>query len=566
MIAAYEQWSRATDPITAGFEGDHDALRRLPDVSLAAQAESRATLHLLAQRLDRIDPASLSDDEELNRAFLRRVVADALGTIAYDEARAPFSNDFGFFVLADFLAQATSVRTESDAEAWLARLAALPGYYRDNIANARRGIATGLTQPRLVAERVLETARAQAAAPAEESALLAPFAAMPDTIPAAAQARYRAAALALVRDRIQPQQRAFVRFIEREYIPAARTALSLRSTPNGDDYYRFLVSRHTTTYMTPDEIHALGEQEVARIRAVMEGDIRQTGFPGTFAQFLAHLRRSPQFYAQSSEDLIEKSSEIAKRADDQLPPLFGALPRLSYGVRPVPREIAEGFTTARYMSGSVALGQSGAYLVNTAHLDQRPLYELPALTLHEAMPGHHLQIALTQELGELPYFRRNATLTAYAEGWGLYAEYLGEEMGIYRTPYEEFGRLSNEMWRACRLVADTGIHWLGWSFDQARTCFEDNTALSAHNITTELERYASDPGQALGYKIGELTLVRLRRETQAQLGDRFDLRAFHDVVLGAGPLPMDVLEQRVRRWASAQRTTVAARPTVRRAS
>jgi len=565
VISQYEQWSRWADPITAGFEGDADALRRLPEVSAEAQARSRAELEGFQRRLENIDAASLSDDEALNHAFLTRSVADALGALEFDEARAPFINDFGFFLLADFLAQATPVRNEAEAQAWLARLEALPRYYRDNIANMRRGVAVGFTQHRLAAERALATAQAQAEAAAEQSALLAPFSGLQH---AGAQARYRAAGLALVRNEIRPQQRAFVAFMQSEYLPAARTALSLRSTPNGDAYYRFLVNRHTTTDMSPDEIHALGLEEVARIRREMDGVMREAGFRGSFPQFLSYLRSSPRFQAQSPEDLIEKSAEIAKRAEDQLPRLFGSLPRLTYGVRPVPSEMAEGFTTARYMSGSAALGQAGTYMVNTAHLDQRPLYELPALTLHEAVPGHHLQVALTQELGELPYFRRNAVLTAYTEGWGLYAEYLGEEMGIYRTPYEEFGRLSNEMWRACRLVADTGIHWLGWSLEEARTCFEENTALSAHNITTELERYVSDPGQALGYKIGELTFVRLRRESQAALGDGFDVRAFHDTVLGAGALPMDVLEQRMRRWTASQQDAraVAARATGRRAS
>jgi uncharacterized protein (DUF885 family) len=565
VISHYEQWSREADPITAGFEGDEDALRRLPDASAEAQARSRETLEGFQRRLGSIDEASLSEEEALNHAFLTRSVADALGAITFDEARAPFINDFGFFLLADFLAQATPVRNEAEAQAWLARLEALPVYYRDNIANMRRGVATGLTQHRLAAERALAVAQAQAETPAEQSALLAPLANMSD---ASAQARYRAAGLALVRNEIQPMQRALVAYLQSEYLPAARTELSLRSTPNGAAYYSFLVSRHTTTSMTPDEIHALGLEEVARIRGEMDGVIREAGFRGSFAQFLTYLRTNPRFYASSSEDLLEKSAEIAKRAEDQLPGLFGSLPRLTYGVRPVPSEMAEGFTTARYMSGSAAMGQSGAYMVNTAHLDQRPLYELPALTLHEAVPGHHLQIALAQEMGELPYFRRNAMLTAYSEGWGLYAEYLGEEMGIYRTPYEQFGRLSNEMWRACRLVADTGIHWLGWSLDEARVCFEQNTALSAHNITTELERYVSDPAQALGYKIGELTFVRLRRESEAQLGASFDVRAFHDTVLGAGALPINVLEQRVRRWTAAQQvaSAVAARATGRRAS
>ena len=563
VISQYEQWSRWADPIAAGLEGDEDALRRLPDVSAEAQARSRETLERFQRRLGNINEASLSEDEALNHAFLTRTVADALGAIAHDEARTPFISNFGFFLIADLLAQSTPVRNEAEAQAWLARLEALPGYYRDNIANMRRGVATGLTQHRSAADRALAVTQAQAQTPAEQSPLLAPFATLPD---ANARARYRAAGLALLRNEIQPMQRALVAYLRSEYLPATRTELSLRSTPNGDEHYSFLVSRHTTTPMTPEEIHTLGREEVARIRAEMDGVIREAGFRGSFPQFLAYLRTNPRFYAASSEDLLEKSAEIAKRAEDQLPRLFGSLPRLTYGVRPVPSEMAEGFTTARYLSGSVATGQSGAYMVNTAHLDQRPLYELPALTLHEAVPGHHLQIALAQEMGELPYFRRNAALTAYTEGWGLYAEYLGEEMGIYRTPYEEFGRLSNEMWRACRLVADTGIHWMGWSLEQARECFEQNTALSAHNINTELDRYVSNPAHALGYKIGELTFLRLRREAQMALGDGFDVRTFHDVVLGAGPMPMDVLERRVRRWTAAQQTNVAVSATGRRAS
>ncbi|MGQ0533070.1 MAG: DUF885 domain-containing protein, partial [Caulobacteraceae bacterium] len=277
-----------------------------------------------------------------------------------------------------------------------------------------------------------------------------------------------------------------------------------------------------------------------------------SGFRGDFAAFQRFLRTDPQFYARTPEDLIEKASEIAKRADGQLPRLFGTLPRLSYGIRVIPAEQAEGSTTAYYTQGSTAIGQSGTYWVNTTRLDQRPLYELPALTVHEAMPGHHLQISRAQELGDLPYFRRNASETAFVEGWGLYSESLGEDMGLYRTPYERFGRLSYEMWRACRLVADTGIHWMGWDIEQARRCFAENSALSPHNIQTELERYIATPGQALAYKIGELTMQRLRREATEALGEHFDIRAFHDELLSAGAVPMDVLEARMRAWVARQ--------------
>jgi uncharacterized protein (DUF885 family) len=347
---------------------------------------------------------------------------------------------------------------------------------------------------------------------------------------------------------VLPVRKQFVTFLEREYLPAARKSLAVKTTPNGEQLYRFLVRSETTTQLTPDQIHELGLSEVARIRALMDESIREAQFRGSFAEFLQLLRTDSRFYADSPEELLTQAREIAKRADDRLPALFGTLPRLTYGVRAVPDEIAEGYTTGRYWSGSMPLGQAGGYMVNTSKLDQRPLYELPALTLHEAVPGHHLQIALSQELTDVPYFRRNWNQTAFVEGWGLYAEFLGEEMGIYRDAYERFGRYSYEMWRACRLVADTGIHWKGWTIEQARQCFTENSALSPHNIQTELERYISWPGQALAYKVGELKLRELRATAEADLGERFDVRAFHDRVLLGGPMPLDVLEHRVRTW------------------
>jgi uncharacterized protein (DUF885 family) len=284
----------------------------------------------------------------------------------------------------------------------------------------------------------------------------------------------------------------------------------------------------------------------------MDGVMAEAGWKGDLPGFIAMLRKDPRFYATSRQDLLEKASEIAKRIDDQLPRYFATLPRLTYGVRPVPAEIEDSYTTGRYFGGAPKLGIAGGYMVNTSHLDQRALYELPALTLHEAAPGHHIQIALAQELEGVPSFRRNADVTAFTEGWGLYSEKLGGEMGIYRDPYERFGRLSYEMWRACRLVADTGIHWLGWTLPQARACFTENTALSPLNIEVELARYISWPGQADAYKIGELKIVELRTKAQKALGPKFDIRRFHDAVLLAGPLPLNLLEQRVDAWIAAE--------------
>lgn len=552
IVADYEALNREIDPITAGAEGDRAALRRLPDVSPEARARSTERLAALGQRLAGVQVSQLSAESALNHQLLSRMIAQSVEEAGYDFGRIAFENDSGFHTLADYLARTTQIATRDDAEAWIARLEALPTWYDQHLANMRRGVADGFTQPRIVVDRVLAVARTQAAQSPEQSPLLLPFASMPATIPADAQAAYRARALAIVRDRIAPKMQAFVTFLETEYLPAARAEIAWRTTPNGEATYRYLVRRETTTDMTPEQIHELGLAEVARIRALMDQAIADSGFEGDFPAFLAFLRTDPRFYAQSPEALLAYASEISKRADDRLPRLFGLLPRLPYGVRPVPAEMAEGYTSARYWLGSQQMGQAGGYMINTSRLDQRPLYEFPALTLHEAVPGHHLQIALAQELSGLPYFRRNYGPTAFVEGWALYAEFLGEEMGMYRDPYELFGRYSMEMWRACRLVADTGIHWMGWDIEQARRCFTENSALAPHNIQTELERYVSWPGQALAYKIGELRIRALRTEAEQALGDRFDVRAFHDVVLGGGALPLDMLESRVRTWIAAQ--------------
>ncbi len=548
----YDAWLKRENPIGAGFEGDLEAMGRLPDASFEADNRRTEELKAFKARVDAIQADTLGKDDAFDRDYLAASLEDALALAPFDEARMPFSNDSGFYSLADYLGQATRIRTVEDAEAWLARLKALPAYYDQNIANARRGIETGWTQPKIVVDRVIEIAKRQAEATPDKDPLLAPFGNLPPTLDPAAIAPIKAEAEKVIAEEMMPRRAAFVKFLEEEYLPKARAEMGIGSLPGGKDYYVAIARHHTTTNMTPDEIHELGLSEVKRIRGLMDGVMKETGFKGTFAEFLAFLRTDKQFYATSREQLLEKASEIAKRADDKLPGLFLTLPRLTYGVRPVPADQEEGYTTGRYFPGSPDLGIAGGYMVNTSHLDQRALYELPALTLHEAVPGHHLQIALAQELKELRYFRRNGDATAFVEGWGLYAEYLGEEMGMYRTPYEKFGRLSYEMWRACRLVADTGIHWKGWSIEEARKCFTENSALSEHNIQTELERYISWPGQALAYKIGELKLKELRARATERLGAQFDVRRFHDEVLLAGAMPLAMLEKRVDSWIADQ--------------
>ena len=549
ILADYEAYLKSINPLASARDGDKAARSQLPDASRAFELAQAPTLRRFADRLAAIDLARLSDDDRLNHAFLAYLLERSLARIPLDTGRmSAFNSEGGPGQSFGYMAGSTRITSREDAEAWIGRLQAMPRTYADELATARRGLETGMVQPRPTVESALALMETEAAHTPDTDPLLKPFANLPAVIPAAEQAELRERAARAVAEQVMPARREWVRFLREDYLPRAPESLGLVHRPGGRDLYAFLVQGYTTTDLTPDQIHQIGQQEVARIRARMDEEMRAAGWTGDFASFLAFMRSDPQFYAASREALLEKASEMAKRADDGLPALFGKLPRLPYGVRPVPREIEESYTTGRYFGGSMEEGVAGGYMVNTSHLDQRPLYELPALTLHEAVPGHHLQIALAQEADEGPYFRRGANVTAFTEGWGLYAEFLGEEMDFYRTPYERFGRLSYEMWRACRLVADTGIHWLGWDIEQARACFRDNSALSPHNIETELQRYIGWPGQATAYKIGEIRLREIRARAERELGDRFDIRRFHDALLVDGALPLALLDQRMDRW------------------
>ena len=558
LVADVDAFERSLDPVEAGRSGDRAALTRWPDDSLAAEKEQARGLRDFQARLAAIPAVGLDDADGLNRSLLDYLIPDQIEGLSFDPSREPFSSDNLPFDTFDYAARGTVIRSRADAEAWTQRLETLPAWFDREMANARRGVATGFVQPRPIVQAVIAQTRTAAEAPAEASSLLLPFKALPVSIPAADQAALKTRALEIIRARIKPAERAYLALLEDEYLPKAATSLAARDLPDGERYYAWAVRHHTTTDISPDQAHELGEKEVARIRLEMDAVIRQAGFKGSFAEFLAFLRTDPRFYAKSREELLERAAAIDKRIDAVLPAFFGTLPRLTFGVLPVPVEMEVGYTTGRYWPGDPEQGIAAGYMVNTSQLDQRPLYELPALTLHESVPGHHLQIALAQELPGLPWFRRQADLNAFVEGWGLYAEDLGAEMGIYRDAYERFGRLSYEMWRACRLVADTGIHWLRWSREQARACFVQNTALAPSNIETELDRYISWPGQALAYKAGELTLKRLRQKAEIGLGPAFDLRRFHDEILLAGPLPLGLLETRVDYWIAAQETEAQA--------
>lgn len=545
VIAAYERFTTEY-PMEAGRSDPSRAREGWPRETPEAMAERRAGLVSLRSQLQAVDSASLEAEDELNRDYLRELIDWRIEGIDFDERRFAFVAHEGFYNTPYHAARSTVLGSEADARAWLDRLASVPDYFDEQRANLQRGMATGWTQPEPVVDVAVAILRNQIAPPPEQDPLLDPLKALP------ASPALLAEAIALVAERIRPAQREILAFIDGPYRAAARPRIGIDSIPQGRAYFDFLLRYYTTTNLSAEEIHALGLAEVRRIRAEMERVIAAAGFQGTFAEWLAFLRTDPRFYATSREQLLERASAVAKRIDGVLPRYFGLLPRQPFTVEPVPRDLEEGYTTARYGGGDFARGFPGRFIVNTSHLDQRPLYELPALALHEAAPGHHTHFALTSEQTQLPFFRRQRDMLAYREGWALYAERLGHEMGVYRDPYEVFGSLSTEMWRACRLVVDTGIHVMGWTYEQARACFTENTALADINIDTELVRYIGAPGGAVAYKVGELRIVELRRRAEQRLGDRFDIRAFHDLILAQGQVPLSMLDAIVDRWIEAQ--------------
>jgi len=548
ILADYDAYLRDADPISAGQRGDLAAAARWPDDRPAAVARRYATLATLQTRLRAIPASTLTGEDALNRALLAwRLDIDLQGQ-KFDEERIPFTSDEGFFVTPTYAAEGTILHNAAEAQTWLTRLKSLPAYYAIETANMQRGLDTGFTQPRQTAQAAARTVQAMADTPAEHAALMEPLDHLPVTMPQTEQTSWRAQALEIVRTQVKPAEQKLARFFAQTYVPRTRTSIGISDVPQGRAYYAWRVLHETTTPLTPDEIFTLGTKEIARIRTAMQAQIDAAGFHGSFSEFQNFLRHDKQFYVATPEALLEKASRLAKLVDDQLPRFIGRLPRLSYGVRPVPAVLAENYTTARYDPGSPEQGIAGGLMINISHLDQRPLFELPALVAHEGAPGHHIQIALAQELDHVPDFRRDYDITAFVEGWALYAEQLGLEMGIYRTPYEKFGLLSLEMWRACRLVMDVGIHWKGFSRNQAMACLRENTALADKNIQNEVDRYIAWPGQALGYKVGELAIMDVRHQAEAALGSRFDERAFHDAVLDEGAMPLSILRMRVADW------------------
>lgn len=542
---ANDWWDRASSV----QEFSEDGLPDLSEQTLAKAQEKR--LSLMAE-LTKTDTSTLTEQQKINFDILRYRLQNEIDEYRFGAQYIPLTAEGGFHSDLLFAFSPDSVRKNADFERYLKKLAQVGRYMDQQMDWMQRGLAKGYSQPKAVLAGYEQSIAAFIKKDVAESPFYRPFLTKPADVSTADFANYQRQARQLIEQQVQPAYQRYYDFFTKSYVPQARDNIAAESLPDGKAYYQNRLEYYTTLQMTPQQVHELGLSEVKRIRAEMDKVIKDTGFKGNFAEFIQFLRTDKRFYVQTPEQLLKEASYISKKIDAKLPQLFNTLPRTPYGVAPVPAQIAPKYTTGRY-SGSGRPGEAGYYWVNTYALERRPLYELEALTLHEAVPGHHLQISLAAEQTNLPDYRRDFYTSAFGEGWGLYSEYLGLEVGFYQDPYSNFGRLTYEMWRACRLVVDTGMHTMGWSRQQAIDFLASNTALSMHNVTTEVDRYISWPAQALAYKLGELTIKRLRDKASTALGDKFDVREFHDKVLENGALPLSVLEQQIDKYIEAKR-------------
>ena len=540
-------------PQLATSVGVHDSNDRLASYSPQSLARRDKLWRGYLAELDEIEPDGLSSEDRINAAIFRAQLEDRVAGYRFGAYQVPFNADSSFWASFARMPFNTPLENTQDYSNYLRRLAAWPRVVDEQIRLMRLGLERGMSQPRVILEGIEGSAAAHVVGRAADSAFFAPFRKFPVGVPEADRSRITEAGRRAIEISIVPAYQKLTTFLTKEYIPGARETLGAIALPDGKAYYAQRIRHFTTLDLTAKEIHQIGLDEVARIRGEMQAVIEEVGFEGSFAEFLTFLRTDPRFYPKTGDELLREASYIAKRMDGKLPALFKTLPRQPYTVEAVPDSIAPKYTAGRYVSGRAGGTQPGRYWVNTYGLDTRPLYNLEALSLHEAVPGHHLQGALNAELEDLPSFRRYSYLSAFGEGWGLYSEWLGIEAGFYTDPYSNFGRLTYEMWRACRLVVDTGVHAFGWTRQQVVDYLSTHTALSLHEIGTETDRYISWPAQALSYKIGELKIKELRQRAETALGDRFDVREFHDAVLLSGSIPLRVLEQKIDRFIEQQK-------------
>ena len=543
-----------TNPLLASSEGVQDYDHKLADISPAGLKLRNQRFSAYLAQLDAFDQTQLERDDLITLLMQQYRLQNYVDLYHLNDHFVPITSEYGFHSGLAQLPNRVKIQNSQDAENYLQRLALVGEQINRNIAWMREGMKVGMTQPKAVLNNFEESVIPLLVDNAEQSGFFKPFTALDENRFNDIQiTEWQHRARHIIENRLIPAYQAFYDFLVDEYIPNARDDIAATSWPNGKALYQNRIRYYTTTDLSATEIHQIGLGEVARIRTEMQHIVDSLNFEGDINQFIQFLRTDPQFYAETPEELLIHASYVAKQMDAKLPQLFNLMPRTPYGVAPVPDAIAPKYTTGRYISPQRD-DQPGYYWVNTYALDKRPLYAIPALTLHEAVPGHHLQISLANEMQGLPDVRRKTYISAFGEGWGLYSEYLGKEVGIYSDPYDDFGRLSYEMWRACRLVVDTGMHTMGWSRKRAIDYMLENTALSAHNVKTEIDRYISWPAQALSYKIGEIKIKQLRASAENTLADKFDIRAFHDAVLAEGSVPLYILEQNIEQFIQTQIT------------
>ena len=533
---AWRQHQFADDEDSVGSHISPD----LPDVSEMAQQKRLARWQAVEGQIDAIDRSKLSPADQINYDVYKAQIEVLINQQKFKDYQRPLNADTSFWGNLASTARRT-FSTEQDYRSYISQLNEFPRYFGQQIANMRGGLARGFTPPKVTLQGRADTVTSVTdIARPEDSIFYKPFETRPASIPAAMQAKLRAAGVKAIELSVILEHKTLLTFLRDDYIPHAQPSIHAYDLPDGKAYYQAKIKEFTTLDLTPGQIHQIGLEQVAMIRAEMLQTMTDAGFKGTFPEFLTFLRTDPQFYARTPQELLNDAAWIAKEFDGVSSKWFGHLPRRRFAIVPVPADIAPYYTSGR--------GGPGIYLVNTYDLPARPLYALPALTLHESAPGHAFQMPLAAENRDLPAFRRDTYISAYGEGWAVYCEKLGQEMGIYKTPYQRFGMLSYQMWRAARLVVDTGIHTMGWSREQAQQYLHDNTALADHEIQTEVDRYIAWPGQALSYYLGEMAIVQDRAKAEKALGPKFDIRAFHDTVLQMGSVPLPVLNTRVDRF------------------
>ncbi|GAB4329530.1 MAG: DUF885 domain-containing protein [Candidatus Zixiibacteriota bacterium] len=546
-----ERW-----PTSATYNGDHRFDDKLHDVSVEAFKQDEATIRSFLKRLELItSDADLSPDDQLNAELFERELKQELERLAMRDYLMPVSQQSGPQMVLPELLNVHPFDTEKGCEDFIARLRAFPRLINQTISNMQLGVTEKLVPARINVEKALPQFLSQVTDTVENHLLATAADRFGDSIPETRREQLRADLLAAIRDHVIPAYKRIAAYMQQDYLPQCRTEVGVHALPDGQVRYRSVARRYTTTDLTPEEISAIGKRELARVHEEMRAVMKQVGFDGTIPEFADSLRRDPRFYYSDPDSLVAGFKAILARMDERMPELFGRLPQASYGFREMEPYRAESAPDAYYYPAPEDRSRPAYFYINTYKPEMRPKYTMEALAYHEAVPGHHLQIALQQELENLPMFRQHGGYTAFVEGWALYSEALPKEVGFYKDPYSEFGRLTFDAWRCTRLIVDPGIHYFGWTRQQAIDFFRENTALSELNIQSEVDRYIAWPGQALAYKIGQLKIAELRKTAETELGADFDLRAFHDALLEEGALPLDILEAKMTRWIESQRAT-----------